>query len=198
MNRSYTHPRLSRPLCLTLMASLCACLPGRSVTEQDRILEPVLPTLAPTQAREDALAIRISSIRARAHIRNNVLHRTSQGEIQTDAVWTWSVPPALYFTQALDLVASADPKIRLTDEARKGSLRIELLAFEIQDNQEGPMARISILVRFRGADRKIQVREYEQETPIQGEMPRSLAKAMGTSLVAISREVLDEATKLLR
>lgn len=198
MKRIHPRPDLTRTFFPGLFLVLSACLPGRTVTDQDRVLEPVLPVLSPTPSHEDALEIRIQPIRARAHIRTNLLHRTRQGEIQTDAIWTWSVPPALYLTQALDLVASADPEIRLMDHPRRDYLQIELLAFEIQDNQEGPMARISILVRFHGADRRIQVREYEQKAPIQGDMPRSLARAMGSSLVAISRQVLDEAKKLLR
>ncbi len=190
--------KLSHRTNVLLLLGLTACLPGRASIPEDRILEPEMTALRPASSAKDALELRIQPIQARSHIQTNVLHRTLEGEIQTDPIWTWSVSPSLYLNQALDLVASSDAGIRTMDTTRKGSLRIELLAFEIQDDEQGPWAQVKILARLRGPDRQVQTREFTERVAIQGEMPQSLSKAMGSCLVSLSKKVLAETKKLLR
>lgn len=180
---------------LLLVLALGACLPGRADGPDERILEPNWIALPMVPSMPDAVELNVHPIRARSNIGKGVYYRKETGEIQTDPVWSWTVSPAQYLSEVLDLVAAADPSIRLTDNSRNLSLQVELLSFGIEESEGGPWAHIIILARLRGADRQIQVFELKERSLIQGDMPRSLSKAMGKCLVAISRAALAECKK---
>ena len=192
------HPRSMPRICLCsvfILLASSACLPSRAEGPDERILEPEWTALPVIPAQPDAVEVHIHPMRARSNISTSLHYRKPTGEIQTDPVWSWSVAPSQYLSQVLDLVASADGSIRLTDSSRNLSLQIELVACEIEEGQGGPWAHLVVLARVRGSDRRVQVLELQERSPIQGDMPRSLSTAMGRCLVAISRAALAASKK---
>lgn len=198
MIRIPRRPTGSIPSSALLLLVFAGCLPSRTEGPDERILEPEWNALPAMPARPDAVEIHIHPIRARSNISTSLQYRKPTGEIQTDPIWSWSVAPNQYLSEVLDLVACSDASIRLTDSARNLSLQVELIFCGIEEGPGGPAARVSILARVRGADRRVQVLELEKRSPLDGEMPRSLSRAMGTCIVAVSRAALAETRKRAR
>jgi hypothetical protein len=49
-----------------------------------------MQSVEPVDDASDALELRLLDTQARAHIRHQILHRESNGELVEDAVWSWS------------------------------------------------------------------------------------------------------------
>lgn len=138
---------------------------------------------------EGAVPLRLRSVRGAPFLRERIVWRISPVEYGLYDSRRWSELPASYVGRALLSALLGTPGLRLTDELRAPSLRVEVVAFE-EVFRPRHVASVGLVVSLAGSERqRLLDRSFRVDEPIAGEEPAETARAMGRALDRVVGEV---------
>jgi ABC-type uncharacterized transport system auxiliary subunit len=169
---------------------LCGCL--FRDTAEPRFFRPgsaAIDAQVPDPPPRDAVPVRLRPVGGTPFLRERIAWRSSSVEYGLYEQWRWSDLPVSYAQRALETSLRKTPGIRLTDDYRAPTLRVELVAFE---EILAPAHAASVALAASLDDRKQEElfdRTFSAEIPIEKQDPAALAVAMGKALDQVVGEL---------
>jgi len=133
--------------------------------------------------------VRLAPVNGTPFLRERIAWRVSEVEYGLYEQRRWTELPPSYVERGLATALRDTPGVRLTDDFRAPTLRVDLVAF---DEVLAPVhaAVVELVVSLRdGERRRLLDRTYSAETPIAGDSPSATATAIGRSLDTVVTEV---------
>jgi ABC-type uncharacterized transport system auxiliary subunit len=129
-----------------------------------------------------SVPIQLRSVHGTALLREHVVWRVSPVEYGQYGERLWSELPATYVQRTLANALRRTPGLRLTDEVRAASLRVEVLEFEevLAPTHTADVSLSASLRDAKGAN--VLDRTFSAAAPIAGDDPEQMAQAMGRAL----------------
>ena len=154
--------------------------------------DPALP--APRSKR----AIRLRAVEGGSFLGERVVWRASDVEYGFYEQRRWRELPAHYVERALHAAFRASGRIRVTDDLRVPSLRVEVTAFD-EVLTPAHQAVVEATASLRDAhDQLVLEREFTAETPIESDDPAAMARAMGDALDVVATRIADAVADAVR
>ncbi len=154
------------------------------------MLDPRLPTEAaePVPTAVDAMRVRLLDTQSTSAVRFSILHRSVNGELREDPIWSWSTAPDRMLDRALHLTAAADADIEIVDRSDVLAIAATLVSLHLEA-EAGQTPQIVGVVELRVIDSERIVRAlvlHARET-VSAELPGNVADATGRMLNRLAR-----------
>lgn len=178
---------------LAVLLAAFGCKPElpRPDVPPSRMLEPQLPEGIPTPVAEapDAVQVRLLASQAADPIGHPILHRSANGELRKDAVWSWSSTPDRYLDTVLHVAAASDPNVQLVDTSDAPTMAPTLLALYLESGSGDTRRLVGVLeLRITDRDRTVRTVLLKANEPITAELPGNGAAAMGQLMERLAKE----------
>ena len=177
------------------LAVLAGCL--LRTPDSPRFFRPGSAALDATAENEadppaaGGIAVRLRGVRSEPFLRERIVWRVSEVEYGLYEQRRWIDLPAHYVERALRTRLRETPGLRLTDDLRAVSLRVDVLAF---DDVLAPThaADVALFVALEDPVRgRLFARTLDVRVGIENSDPASVAKAMGQALDDAVAQVAD-------
>ena len=177
------------------LAVLAGCL--LRTPDSPRFFRPGSAALDATAENEadppaaGGIAVRLRGVRSEPFLRERIVWRVSEVEYGLYEQRRWIDLPAHYVERALRTRLRETPGLRLTDDLRAVSLRVDVLAF---DDVLAPThaADVALFVALEDPVRgRLFARTLDGRVGIENSDPESVAKAMGQALDDAVAQVAD-------
>jgi len=172
---------------------LAGC-PLRNTSDPPRFFQPGSTMLDDTgddqpDAGGGGVPIRLRAVHGMPLLRERIVWRLSPVEYGLYEQRRWSDLPASYVERALATALWRTPGLRLTDDSRVPTLRVEVVAFD-EVLAPAPAASVALVVSLRdGERRRLLDREFAAQAPATDDDPAAMARAMGRALDDVVAQV---------
>ncbi len=168
----------------------CSVKVGRPELPAPRMIDPPLAQYEPVPTASGAHGFRLLWVEAADPIRYRLLHRSPDGEVRQDPVWSWSRLPSRLLETTLMAAVSSEPGLVLVDGPNAPTVALTLLGWHLE-GPDGARRLVGIVeVQLTDEQRRVHSTVLESGSPVQGDLPGDLASVAATVLGDLAAQVL--------
>ena len=178
---------------LIVSVTACSVKVQRPDLPAPRMIDPQLTSNSSmaVAAAPDAVGIRLVGVDAADPIQYRILHRSSEGELSGDPVWSWSTAPASLLETALLQAVATEPAVVLVERYDARGVGVMLLSWHLEEEMGQRRLAGTVQVRVTDEEGVLNVRVLESQAPVAMEMPGDLANVAGGLLDELAGQVVE-------